>query len=101
MSWTHSKDRWWRRAAVVSTVPLNTKARGGSGDAARTLKICETLIADRDDMVVKAMSWALRALATRDPKAVRRFLRTHGNALAPRVVREVNNKLNTGLKNPH
>jgi 3-methyladenine DNA glycosylase AlkD len=82
-------------------VPLNTKARGGSGDAIRTLKICETLIADRDDMVVKAMSWALRALATRDPKTVRTFLRTHGTALAPRVIREVNNKLNTGLKNPH
>lgn len=101
LSWAHSKDRWWRRAAIVSTVPLNTKARGGSGDAIRTLKICETLIADRDDMVVKAMSWALRALATRDPKTVRTFLRTHGTALAPRVIREVNNKLNTGLKNPH
>src|SRR4030095_171327 len=76
LSWAHSKDRWWRRAAIVSTVPLNTQARGGSGDAIRTLKICETLIADRDDMVVKAMSWALRALATRDPKTVRTFLRT-------------------------
>jgi len=101
LSWAHSKDRWWRRAAIVSTVPLNTKARGGSGDAARTLKICETLIADRDDMVVKAMSWALRELAKRDPKAVRRFLRANEDALAPRVIREVNNKLNTGLKNPH
>ena len=101
LSWAHSKDRWWPRAAIVSTVPLNTKVRGGSGDAIRTLKICETLIADRDDMVVKAMSWALRALATRDPKAVRTFLRIHGTALAPRVIREVNNKLNTGLKNPH
>src|SRR6185503_6363719 len=100
LSWAHSKDRWWRRAAVVSTVPLNTKARGGSGDAARTLKICEILKADRDDMVVKAMSWALRELAKRDPKAVKRFLRTNEDALAPRVIRELNNKLNTGLKNP-
>lgn len=101
LSWARSKDRWWRRAAVVSTVPLNTRARGGSGDAARTLKICETLIADRDDMVVKAMSWALRELAKRDPKAVRTFIRTNKDALAPRVIREVNNKLNTGLKKPH
>src|SRR5437588_6253848 len=31
--WAHSKDRWWRRAALVSTVPLNSKARGGSGDS--------------------------------------------------------------------
>ena len=36
-SWADSDDRWWRRAAVVSTVPLNSKARGGSGDATRTI----------------------------------------------------------------
>jgi 3-methyladenine DNA glycosylase AlkD len=29
------------------------------------------LVDDRDDMVVKAMSWALRELAKHDPKAVR------------------------------
>jgi len=29
--WARSPDRWWRRAAVVSTVPLNTKAAGRSG----------------------------------------------------------------------
>ena len=44
------------------------------------------------------MSWALRALATHDPVAVRRFLRRE--KLAARVMREVNNKLDTGLKNP-
>ena len=98
--WARSKDRWWRRAALVSTVPLNNKARGGTADAARTLQICEMLIHDRDDMVVKAMSWALRELAKRDPKAVQAFIREHQSALAPRVIREVQNKLRTGLKNP-
>ena len=98
--WADSDDRWWRRAAVVSTVPLNSKARGGDGDAARTLKICDRLKHDRDDMVVKAVSWALRELAKRDPGAVRRYLYEHGDKLAPRVRREVTNKLNTGLKNP-
>ena len=58
------------------------------------------LVHDRDDMVVKAMSWALRALAVRDPKAVERFLAQNREALAPRVLREVRNKLTTGLKNP-
>ena len=51
-------------------------------------------------MVVKAMSWALRELAKRDPTAVRRFLAEHETALAARVSREVRNKLETGLKNP-
>jgi 3-methyladenine DNA glycosylase AlkD len=98
--WAHSKNRWLRRAALVSTVPLNSKARGGSGDAARTLEVCRLLVEDRDDMVVKAMSWALRELSKRDPEAVGEFLNEHQSVLAARVLREVRNKLSTGLKNP-
>jgi len=98
--WARSRDRWWRRAALVSTVALNSKVRGGRGDAVRTLKVCEMLVEDRDDMVVKAMSWALRELVKRDRAAVRAFLSDHRKVLAPRVIREVNNKLRTGLKNP-
>jgi 3-methyladenine DNA glycosylase AlkD len=99
-TWAASPNRWWRRAAVVSTVPLNSRARGGEGDAARTLAICTLLVDDRDDMVVKGMSWALRELAKRDADAVRGFLAVRGDALAPRVRREVQSKLATGLKNP-
>lgn len=98
--WAHSPDRWWRRAALVSTVPLNLRARGGRGDTPRTLLICRLLVADRDDMIVKAMSWALRALGIHDPQAVRHFLAEYEGRLAPRVVREVQHKLTTGLKNP-
>jgi len=98
--WAHSRDRWWRRAALVSTVPLNSKARGGTGDAARTLEVCRLLVEDRDDMVVKAMSWALRELSKRDPNAVTLFLDEFHGAIAARVTREVGNKLSTGLKNP-
>lgn len=98
--WARSKDRWWRRAALVSTVPLNLKARGGTGDASRTVDICAMLVRDRDDMVVKALSWALRAMATRGPESTRNFLAQHERVLAPRVLREVNNKLVSGLKNP-
>jgi len=97
--WAGSPDRWWRRAALVSTVALNAKS-SGTGDAKRTLAVCERLIDDRDDMVVKAMSWALRVLGQRDPDAVRAFLDEHRDELAARVVREVENKLRTGLKNP-
>jgi 3-methyladenine DNA glycosylase AlkD len=98
--WARSDNRWWRRAALVSTVPLNNKTRGGAGDAERTLAICRLLLKDKDDMVVKAMSWALRELAKRDPERVSEFLRGNEGVLAARVVREVRNKLRTGLKNP-
>ncbi|MHC4550174.1 MAG: DNA alkylation repair protein [Planctomycetota bacterium] len=98
--WARSRDRWWRRAAVVSTVPLNKKSHGGSGDTARTLAICERVAADRDDMVAKALSWALRELVARDRRAVARFLEKHEAELAARVLREVRNKLRTGRKHP-
>lgn len=98
--WARSKDRWWRRAALVSTVALNLRARGGKGDIARTLDLCSRLTADRDDMVVKALSWALRELAKHEPAAVERFIGQHEADLAARVLREVRAKLSTGRKNP-
>ncbi len=100
MQWTRSKNRWWRRAALVCTVFLNRKAQGGTGDTPRTLMVCEALVADRDDMVVKGMSWALRDLLKRDRQAVERFLEEHDKELHSRVKREVRCKLTTGRKNP-
>jgi 3-methyladenine DNA glycosylase AlkD len=98
--WAASPDRWWRRAALVSTVALNLRSQGGPGDAPRTLAVCRRLAADPDDMVVKALSWALRELVPHDPEAVQAFVQEHQSVLAARVQREVRNKLKTGLKNP-
>lgn len=98
--WAHSPDLWWRRAALVSTVALNAKVDKGPGDVPRTLHICRLLVNDREDMVVKALSWALRELVPHDRAALEAFLIEHGQALAARVKREVRNKLRTGLKTP-
>lgn len=97
-AWARASDLWWRRVALASTVALNLKARGGSGDVPRTLAVCERLVADRDDLVIKAVSWALRSAIAHDPAAVRAFVARHGDALASRVRREVASKLATGLK---
>ena len=100
VEWARSKNRWWRRAALVSTVPLNVKARGGRGDSRRTLLICSLLIDERDEMIVKALSWALRALVARDPEAVRQFIEENDVRLPRLVRREVRQKLATGRKSP-
>jgi 3-methyladenine DNA glycosylase AlkD len=84
----------------VSTVALNRPSTGGTGDASRTLSICRMLVRDRDDMVVKALSWALRELSKWDRGSVKTFLKTYQGVLPARVNREVRNKLRTGLKNP-
>jgi 3-methyladenine DNA glycosylase AlkD len=98
--WARADDLWWRRAALVSTVALNVRSHGGRGDVPRTLAVCSMLAGDGEDMVVKALSWALRELVVQDPAAVRAFLAQHEEVLAARVKREVRNKLATGLKNP-
>ena len=97
-AWAASADRWWRRTALVATVALNLKSRGGTGDPSRTLDICRALVSDRDPMVVKGLSWALRSLVGVAPGEVRSFLATHGDDVPALVRREVGNKLETGLK---
>jgi 3-methyladenine DNA glycosylase AlkD len=70
------------------------------GDVPRTLAICQMLVADHEDMVVKALSWALRELVYFNPQAVEDFIQKHEQVLAGRVKREVGSKLSTGLKSP-
>jgi 3-methyladenine DNA glycosylase AlkD len=96
--WAQSEDRWWRRAALVSTVALSR--RGEAEDVRRVIEVCALTVSDREDMVVKALSWALRELAKKHAKEARRFLAQHEGGLASRVTREVQNKIATGLKNP-
>lgn len=74
--------------------------RRRDGRPGRTLDICALLADDHDDMVEKALSWALRMLVRWDSESVADFLQAYEDVLAARVKREVNNKLETGLKNP-
>jgi len=96
-SWAKSANRWRRRAALVSTLALNGRAPVHDSTK-RTLDICQMLIGDRDDMIVKAMSWALRRLSSQDRVAARSFIDHHKTKPASRIVREVSRKLETGRK---
>lgn len=97
LKWTRSKNFWWQRTGLVSTIALNERHLG-KGDAARTLAICELFIDERADLHVKALSWALRELGQRDPAPVQEFIEQHRDRLAPKIIREVQNKLTTGHK---
>lgn len=94
-----SDNVWERRVAVVSTVALNLKSRGGTGDTLRTLAVCEKVVDERHDMIWKALSWALRELSKRDRDAVYGFLEMYGERMSKRVIREVTHKLEFGTKN--
>lgn len=94
--WSVSESRWLRRSALVATVGRNAVAP----DPARTFALCIRLADDRDDMVEKAVSWALRWLAQKDRAVVEAFMAEHGSRFRPRVRREVRHKLMTGRKTP-
>jgi 3-methyladenine DNA glycosylase AlkD len=84
-----SKNVYWRRSALVSTLGQTTS---------RTVGVCRKLRNDPEPMVWKALSWALRDLSKRDPEAVRTFVAEYEDVLASAVVREVRTKLETGTK---
>lgn len=94
--WAGSDNRWLRRSALVATVGRNAIRP----DPERTFALCLRLADDRDDMVEKAVSWALRWLAQKDRAVVDAFWDAHVDRFRPRVRREVGHKLATGLKTP-
>lgn len=102
IDWAKSDDLWQRRLALVCTTALNSKTRAGkkAGDVERTLMIVRLTMDDREDMVVKAVSWALRSLANFEPNAVEAFLAENEDRIAARAKRETRTKLKTGVKTP-
>ena len=98
-SYLGSKNFWIRRIAIVATVSLNQKARGGKGDAFQTLEICKHVVNDHEDMIIKALSWSLRELAKVEKQPVLEFIDKYKDQLHKKVLREVSNKIESGKKN--
>ena len=98
--WAKSRDAWTRRAALATVASAFQRAAlRTTAPLAPSFSVCEQLVGDRHDHVVKALSWALRNLISRDRAGVERFLALHEARLAARVKREVGVKLRTGVKN--
>lgn len=100
LRWAKSKDPWTRRAALATVATAFQRAAlRETAPTAPSFAVCERLVDDRHDHVVKALSWALRNLSSRDRAGVERFVAQHDARLAARVKREVGVKLRTGVKN--
>jgi len=91
------EDVWSRRLALVATTSIN---RGHTGFTIPdlTLELVDRVKEERHPMITKAVSWALREMTKSHPDQVAAYLEKNREVLAARVVREVNNKLRTGLK---
>lgn len=91
------EDVWSRRLALVATVLIN-RGRTGPAIPDLTLALIDCVKAERQPMMTKAVSWALREMIKAHPERVGDYIQENRAVLAAHVVREVNNKLRTGLK---
>ena len=83
--------------ALVATAWLNRGYQGFSAPDL-TLGLVDRVKDERDPMITKAVSWALRGMIKMYPDRVHAYLQENRDVLAGHVVREVDNKLRTGLK---
>ncbi len=91
------QDVWSRRLALVATVWLN-RGYDGATFPDLTLGLVDRVKEERDPMITKAVSWALREMVKQHQDRVAAYLEANQDLLAPHVVREVDTKLCTGLK---
>jgi 3-methyladenine DNA glycosylase AlkD len=74
-----SRNLWERRIAIVATHPSIRR-----GDFEPTLRVATMLLADREDLIHKAVGWMLREVGKRDVAVLERYLREH-HAEMPRT----------------
>ncbi len=101
--WTQHKNFWYRRAALVYTLPF---AKPGQ-DPERMLKWAASYTTDPEWFIQKAIGWWLRVLGQHNPKRVVKFLDIHWDQLKGVARKEATRKLpekwkfniNKGAKN--
>jgi 3-methyladenine DNA glycosylase AlkD len=91
------EDVWNRRLALVPLARIN---RGKLGFTAPALafQLIDRVKEERHPMITKAVSWVLRETTKTHRDAVVAYVEENRDVLAGHVVREVENKLHTGLK---
>ena len=75
-----SSSLWERRIAIIATFHFIRR-----GDFSETLKIAELLLADREDLIHKAVGWMLREVGNQNMKIEEEFLTSHYQRM-PRVM---------------
>ena len=77
-----SDSLWDRRIAVLATFAFIR-----TGDFSDTLRLCERLLTDREDLMHKACGWMLREVGKRDEAALRAFLDAHAGKMPRTMLR--------------
>ena len=87
--WTASENRWRRRAAAVSLVPIARK-----GDMLdQVFGIADQLMTDGDDMVRKGVGWLLKEASKEHPQEIRDYLLKWREEASALILRYASEKL--------
>lgn len=81
--WAQSEYVWRRRAALVSLVPAVRRGHFW----AELFRLADSLRADPDDRLQKALGWTLKELCKGDVEATIAYLRARGAEMSPLAVR--------------
>ena len=81
--WARDRNMWVRRASIVGLIPL--ARRGESLDL--VYDIARRLHPDREDLLHKAVGWALREAGKTDMARLERYLRANGAAIPRTTLR--------------
>ena len=81
--WSRHRNMWVRRASIVGLIPR--ARRGDSLDL--VYEVAKRLHADCEDLIQKAVGWALREAGKTDPARLERYLRANGQAIPRTTLR--------------
>jgi len=82
-AWSEDRNMWVRRASIVGLIPL--ARRGQALDL--LYENAGRLHADREDLIQKAVGWALREAGKADRARLERYLRANGPSIPRTTVR--------------
>jgi 3-methyladenine DNA glycosylase AlkD len=88
-----SRELWERRIAIIATLQFVRHDR-----IDMTLELAAALLDDRQDLMHKAVGWALREVGKRDERALRRFLDRHAAAMPRTALRYAIERLPRGVR---
>lgn len=94
LEWTGSDNRWRRRAAAVSLVPLARRSEM-LGDV---FKVADRLMTDGDDMVQKGVGWMLKEASKKHPEEIREYLLRWREESPALILRYASEKLPKGMR---
>lgn len=77
-----SESLWERRISIISTLHFVR-----SGELAETFKIAKLLLGDKQDLIHKAVGWALREAGKKDRHSLLEFLDQHAPAMPRTALR--------------